>query len=272
MSVKDVKSYMPMNLQLFGADPEDDTLLVDDEDTIVDPEPEDVEPEVDPEDTEVDPEEPADPEPAKPELDDNTDWVKRRLARAERSFERKFLDEVASESDGVQIERKELPKAAKLWNLLKHNPDVSRAVDEAIRKAGDEGKIKPLSEIRPESRISKMEAAFDLREAEMELKYSDPVYKKYSQEIKDYAEDEGLDISNPKALRLALKAWKMDNQPKLLADKGKTKATTPVDPKKRKSAALVGGRSPVKSTPIDYRKSNDADILKSMGLSLFSDE
>lgn len=276
------RNYLPMNLQLFGGldTDDDDTLIMDDTDDL-DNTPEQ-DPPADDEGTEdhpaddkdgVDDTPESDPEPEKdkPEPLDTQEWVKRRLARAERAFERKFLEEAASESDGVQLERRELPKAVRLWNVLKHNPDVSRAVDELLRKSGEEGKLKPLTAVRPDARINRLESEFDLREAELELKYSDPVYRKYSEEIKDWAEAEGLDITNPKTLRLAVKAWKSDNQGKLLANKPKPKAAPAADPK-RKAAALVGGKSPVKATPIDYRKASDADILKSMGISLFTEE
>lgn len=267
------RPMLGMNLQMFAedVDPETDDSLITDVDTDDDQTTSSEEDEQVVSDTQDDPEDDT-PSKSTPELDDNTSWVKNRLARAERSFERKFLEEAASQSDGVQLERQELPKAVRLWNILKHNPDVSRLVDEVLNKAGEEGKLKHLSQVRPDAKISRMEADFDLREAELELKYSDPVYKKYSEKIKDWAEEEGLDVTNPKSLRLAVKAWKADNAALLLAEKTKSKPKTTVTDPKRKSAALVGGKSPVKGTIVDYRKASDSDILKSMGLSLFTDE
>lgn len=277
---KVTRTLLPMNLQLFAE--EDPTLFLDDEteetveetteETTEETEEETEEKEESSEETTEETTEETE-EKKTTELDDNTPWIKKRLARAERSFERKFMEEAASLSDGVQVARDELPKATRLWNVLKHNPELSSKVDELINNSIKEGKLKSLKEIRPESRVDEGLSRLDLREAELDLRYSDPVYKKYEKQIKDYAEDEGIDIVNAKALKLAYKAWRGENSRLLMAEaekKGAQKATQKAQVKK--SAALAGGRAPVRQTQLDYRKASDKEILSNLGMSLFTDE
>ena len=121
--------------------------------------------------------------------------------------------------------------------------------------------------------MNNLDAKIELKETQLDLRYSDPVFKKYEKQVMEYAEDEGLDVNNAKTLKLAYRAWKGENSRLLLAEaeqKGQKKATK--DAQVKKSAALAGGRTPVKANPMDYRKASDKEILDNLGLKLFVDE
>jgi hypothetical protein len=289
-------AHVPMNLQLFAGENDDVNLFTTDDDdlgTSVEQEISEEQPEE--ELSEEVSEEPAEEENAeeseeskeeepseeennakkskKSELDDNIPWVKKRLARAERSFERKFMEEAASLSEGITVARDEIPKAVRLWNVLKYNPELSQKVEELITNAAREGKFKSLKDVRPESKVDESIARIELKEAQLDLRYTDPIFRKYEKQIMEYAEDEGIEINSAKALKLAYKAWKGENARLLMADAEKKAQQKAVQKTQtRKAAALASGRSPVKSVQIDYRKASDKEILNSMGLKLFTED
>jgi len=220
------------------------------------------------------------PESKNVTIDDTKAWQKR-VDRAKRSMERDFLAEVNSLSDGVTIERKEIPQATRLWNLLKANPQLNRDVSNIIDKVNKEGKLtdlkayasNPLNQ-NVKRNSDATEDRMELYEAKLDLKFSDPVFKKYESEVMKWAEDNDFPIKTKKNLELAYKAWKGDNSDKLMAHvEAKTKKKASEVKKQKKDAKLMNKKvSAVKTKKIDYRNSSDRAILEAEGLSLFQDD
>lgn len=205
--------------------------------------------------------------------DNNALWQKR-VERLKRSEENRFLEEANSLSDGVQLGKGDIPKAVRLWNMLVHNPELSTEVNEIITKALSEKKAKELHEISGTTKIGSFEARLAVKEAKLDMKLSDPVYRKYESQILDWAEDNEFDIKSAKDLAMIVKAWKGENSAVMtanMANKAKQKAETEI--KSKQDAKLAGKvAKPVKGINIDYKKASDRDILKAEGLSLFSDD
>lgn len=208
---------------------------------------------------------------------DNRQWQKR-LERAERSFERKFMEEASSLSDGVKIERGDIPRAARLWNYLKLNPEISSKVQTLLEQESSNAKPLSSQSNNPFSSSSRegneYEERLNLKEAKIDLKLSDPVFKKYESQILEWAEDNEIEIRSPKQLQLAYKAWKGENSALLMANaeaQGQKKA---LEQKDAKASAKLAGKaaSPVSAPKIDYRKASAKQVLEAEGLSLFKDE
>jgi len=213
--------------------------------------------------------------------DDNNKAWQKRVERAKRSIERDFLAEVNSLSDGVAIDRKEIPQATRLWNLLKANPELTRTFQGLIDEASKQNKLIDLKSYANNplnrnvtSNSDSTEDRMELYEARLELKFSDPVFKKYESEITKWAEDNDFPITSKKNLEVAYKAWKGENSSVLMAHaeaNAKKKASQVT--KAKKDAKLVNKTvSPVKGKNIDYRNLSDTDILKAEGLSLFRND
>jgi hypothetical protein len=213
-------------------------------------------------------------------IEDTKAWQKR-VERAKRSMERDFLAEVNSLSDGVTIERKEIPQATRLWNLLKANPQLNRDVTNIIDKVNREGKLtdlrayasNPLNQ-NVQRNSDATEDRMELYEARLDLKFSDPVFKKYESEVMKWAEDNDFPIKSKKNLDVAYKAWKGENSSKLVAHvEAKTKKKANEVKKQKKDAKLMNKKvSAVKGKSLDYRKASDREILEAEGLSLFQDD
>jgi hypothetical protein len=202
------------------------------------------------------------------EPDDTTPWVKKRLQRAERTFERKFLEDANGESVGHEIPRTDLPRAVKLWNTLRVNPELSAKVNELIATEVRGGNAKTLDLVQPTGGVDVREQRLMLRESKLEFRESDPVYRKYEQDILEWAEDEGLRIRSERDLKGAIREWKGAHA-RTLATKAEPKATQ----QKRPTTTVnpTGGKQQSSNVqrPGDYRKMSTQDILKREGQSFF---
>lgn len=215
------------------------------------------------------------------EPDDNNKAWQKRVDRLKRSQERDFLAEVNSLSDGVTIERKEIPQATRLWSLLKANPELTQQIQGIIDTASKSGKLTDLKTYAQNplnSNVSRnsdaTEDRMELHEARLDLKFSDPVFKKYESAIMKWADDNDFPIKSKKNLNLAYKAWKGENSSTLVAHtEANIKKKASATKQATKDAKLVGKTvSPVKPKKINYRTASDQDILKAEGLSLFKDD
>lgn len=210
-----------------------------------------------------------------PEPDDTTPWVKKRLARAERAYERKFMDELNAESDGHEIPRKDISKAVKLWNTLRVNPELSARVNQIVSEEIVSGKAKTLDRVAPTGGVDIREQRLALREAKLETRETDPVYRKYEQDILEWAEDEGLRIRSERDLKGAIREWKGAHARTLATQAESKKAAPARQPAKSTVAPPVGKQSQVSgkhTSPIDYRKTSTQDILKREGTSFYIPE
>lgn len=205
------------------------------------------------------------------EPDDNTPWVKKRLARAERAYERKFMEEVNGASYGHEVPRADLPKAAALWNMLRANPELSSKLNQMINEEVKSGKAKSLDNIQPTSGYDARESRLALREAKLDMRESDPVFRKYEQDILEWAEDEGLRIRSDRDLKSAVREWKGAHARTLGATQppAKKQATPPA---KVPPAGPTGAKSKGGTPPPNYRKMSAEEIIKHDGLKLLSDD
>ena len=190
--------------------------------------------------------------------------VQKRLERKDTQFVRQI-----SEEAGVSLAHEEITQSAKLWGLLKANPELSEAVDLVIKTQLSQGKAKEVVK----NVSSKREAILEVKEATLDLKLSDPLFRKNADKILEWADDQGYEVNSKKSLQLAVLAWKGSNDSIL------TKARQSSEQKRKsakkatqKRAGAQGGSSAKTKTPQDFRKLSDKDVLTRSGLSLFTDE
>jgi len=191
--------------------------------------------------------------------------VQTRLDRKDAQFV-KQMSEVA----GIQLEATEISQSAKLWGLLKSNPGLSEAIDLVIQAQLKHGKAKEPSTYNADTT---RESALDLKEAVLDMKLADPTFRKHSDKIIEWATDQGYEVNNAKALKLAVMAWKGSQAP--IISKAKS-----VSEQKRKDAKQVtqkragvqSGSTSKARTQTDMRKLSDKDILSRGGLKLFTDD
>lgn len=195
--------------------------------------------------------------------------VQNRLERQERSI----INRITSAS-GVDMEgMAEIERAAKLWGLLKENPELSAYVDQAINQAIQQGKAR-IPQPKQTSQTDTKLAELSKKEAILDLKASDKVFARYSNEILSWAEQEGFEITDERTLKLVYNAWRGANAQRLQKSKEKVSAKKKAEKQTKKQKAQVQkGKSKRSSAkPVDYRKKSDRDILAEEGLSLFVDD
>lgn len=190
--------------------------------------------------------------------------VHKRLERKDTQFVRQI-----SEEAGVSLAQEEITQSAKLWGLLKANPELSEAVDLVIKTQLSQGKAKEVVK----NVSSKRETMLEVKEATLDLKLSDPLFRKNADKILEWADDQGYEVNSKKSLQLAVLAWKGSNDSIL------TKARQSSEQKRKsakkatqKRAGVQGGSSAKAKTSQDFRKLSDKDVLTRSGLSLFTDE
>lgn len=194
--------------------------------------------------------------------------IKTRLDRQETKLVREL-----SEASGISMDIKEVKMSTKLWGLLSSNPSLSQEVDQLISKFIADGKAKVPDTTK--SLNDAQESKLALKEAVLDLKIKDSTFNKYSSKILDWAENEGLDVVDPKTLKLAYMAWK-GVQGKAaeatIRTKEQRKQQEKANIKKRGSMQSAKGGKASRSTKTDYGKMNELDLLVSEGLSLFTDD
>lgn len=192
--------------------------------------------------------------------------VKARLERHESKLVKGYSD-----AAGVEISAEEVGNATRLWGLLKANPQLSKAIDAVIAEQLTKGLAK---EPAAKSEADIKNAELVMKEAILDLKVKDATFNKYADKILDWAENEGLDVTDAKTLKLAYLAWKA-TQGKIAEASQKKKSQQKNDAKKQdkarakmqspKSGKHGGGKS-------DYSKMSETAILAKEGLSLFTDD
>lgn len=190
--------------------------------------------------------------------------IQSRLERTKTQLSRQL-----SQTAGVQLEPDDVFGAAKLWGLLKSNPTLADAVDVVITSQLKAGKAKEVSteESMRVSELSRKEAIIDLKEA-------DPIFRKHSDKILDWAEDQGYSVDDKKSLKLAYMAWKGSQRG--IIDKakqaGEQKKQQSKEVAKKRAATQTGVAKKAKTTPSDFRKMSDKAVLARTGVKLFTDD
>lgn len=189
--------------------------------------------------------------------------VQKRLERKDTQFV-KQISEVA----GVQLEAEEITQSAKLWGLLKSNPELSEAVDIVIAAQLKSGKAKEVV-----SNDANRASVLEVKEAILDLKIKDPLFRKNGDKILEWADDQGYSVNSKKSLQLAVLAWK-GSKDSVLAKANRVSEQKKQSAKKatQQRAGVQGGKSAKTQTSTDFRKMSDKDVLTRNGLSLFTDE
>lgn len=159
--------------------------------------------------------------------------------------------------------------AVALWDFLSQNQELSQQVQALIDAYdGDQTQATLMQHLQQfESRLQQQLA---LKEAEVALR-QDPVFRENESEIRDWAEAEGFDLSDPGQLRNAYRAWKGEHADKLLAEaKVNALKAAAKAPAERRAAELTGAGMGGKREP-NWREMSDKEILATLGLNLFED-
>lgn len=147
-----------------------------------------------------------------------------------------------------------------------------REVIEFIERAGPQAKariqqvINEIAESMPgDNRHEELERELALREAMDEIAEKDEAFLKRKSEFLDWCENEGIEVSDPRTLRLAYRAWRNDPVNRALAGEGtKTDASPPQGRVSPKGTGIPTPKSP--------REMSDEEFLRSQGLELFEPE
>lgn len=195
--------------------------------------------------------------------------VKGRLERAEVARLREL-----SRYAGDSLTNEDVQGAARLWGLLRRNPDLSRAIDQLIARETQAGRVVH----HQVDSTSERERELAMKEAIIDLKATDRVFSRHAEAILSWAEDQGFAVEDKKSLHLAYMAWKGENARLLNASKAlrdKKKNAASKDPAKqqakRRATVEAGSRGSGRRNNVDYTKMADEDILRREGLSLFTD-
>lgn len=192
--------------------------------------------------------------------------VQSRLDRQERTTLTKLYEAAGVELDGMP----EIERAAKLWGLLKHNPDLSAKIDHVINQ---EMQARRVNQPQYARKSDEREVELSKREALLNLKSSDKAFAKYEKAVMTWAEQEGFSITDEKSLKHAYMAWKGVNADKFVATKQKAQEKKAEQKQVVKQKAKVqSGKSKKGSANVNYGKMSDRDILAQEGMSLFVDD
>lgn len=203
--------------------------------------------------------------------------IQRRLARERQAPDKVNLTEVVSEKGSIPpLPEAEIVDAARLWTYLKANPDINRQVNKLVQEGpenmptytriGKRTGTQNDSGVDPEVRMERHGLL-------VELRVSDPTFKKYEKQIMTYAEANDIDVSTAKGVGLAYKAWRGEKAHLLVANaelRGQQKAQSARDAvDQARGVPRKGNKS---GKPKDYRNMKDEDVLADMGIKLFDDE
>ncbi len=267
---------MPTDDELLEGEEE----LEEDEEELEDEEEAEEEPEEGEEEAE-DEEEPEGDEPGQAGKGDKpvpSSKVSKIVARENRKVAQKYQQKLDSyhldlaEEAGVPPvkDRQELAEAVRLWKYLEHNPEVAAAVRSVLHTSP--GKM-PTYEGRRGSSEGSSGSAIELKLATMDLRARDKLFRKFENDVLDWADFKGVPVKDEKSLNLAYQAWKGANIHLLTAKaeaKGAKKALEGRN--KAKAAGMVPRKGGAKTGKPDYRKMSDTDVLKSLGLKLETED
>lgn len=249
------------------------------EEVLQDDEVEDVEPEVEPEEEEAE----------EVDVDDDVENVannrlfdekqqaevnriiKARLERQEEKLVSAIVEDLTNVA-GTEIAYEELSGAAKLWGLLKTNPQLSYEVEGLIQAAIHGGKAK-APELESQS-LSAKEQQLAFKEAVLDLKMTDSTFQKNADKILAWSQKEGFEVKDSKTLNLAYLAWKGSQgavaQAVQKAAAKRKQETKKAMQQKANVQSTKNGASQSKAP--SYVKMSDAAVLANEGLSLFTDD
>lgn len=189
--------------------------------------------------------------------------IQARLARQKRSL-RKETELLA----GTKMTEEDVENSAKLYGMLKQNPELSDQIRDLINAEYKAGNIKlnSTAETKAEAKLRALEA----KEVIIDMKDSDPLFKRYFDDIEAYADVEDLSLDDERSIELAYKLWKADNAELILNYRtAAQKRRQEVQTKKKKAAKKTTRKSPKPAPkPKDYTKMSDAELLRTEGLSL----
>jgi len=193
--------------------------------------------------------------------------IEKRLQRDRRVREREF-----SEAAGVPMTHEDAKKASALWGFLIQHPEINEALGQLVEQGMASGRIRVNQQAEP-SPIEERQKALDLKEAVIDLRAQDSVFRANEANIMEWAEINDYEIDDPKSLKLAYLAWKGENaglvSAKTAAEKAEREAAAQ---KAKEDAQLLPGRGVRSRKSIDYKTASVEEILKAEGLSLFTEE
>lgn len=189
--------------------------------------------------------------------------VERRLHRDRRAREKEF-----SQVAGMRLSNEDVKKAARLWGFLAKNPDLNARVHQIFQEYESSGRIRHDSYF--DDVLSERERELELREAIIDLRARDKVFRNHETEIMEWAEINGYDIEDERTLRLAVMAWKGENMNRFVSDAQKKAQEKAIKrAKQKRDAKLLPGKGVRKQQKLDYSKMTPEEILRAEGLSLF---
>jgi len=204
---------------------------------------------------------------SKKQQDEINKLVKTRLDRQEAKFVKDF-----TKAAGVELAQTEISSAARLWGLLKSNPQLSKDIDDIISSALSKGDVK--IPVDSENTTDAVTQRLELKEAILDLRASNKLFEKNADKVIAWAENEGYKVNNAQALKMAFLAWK--------GAQGKVEEAVQKAQEKRKedTKKVLQKRATVQSTKtgtqgkgvLDYANMSDVSILASENLKLFIDD
>ena len=163
--------------------------------------------------------------------------VERRLQRDRRAREKEF-----SQVAGMRLSNEDVKKAARLWGFLAKNPDLNARVHQIFQEYESSGRIRHDSYY--DDALSERERELELREAIIDLRARDKVFRNHETEIMEWAEINGYDIEDERTLRLAVMAWKGENMNRFVSDAQKKHRRRLSNGLSRADAKLLPARCP----------------------------
>ncbi len=189
--------------------------------------------------------------------------VERRLHRDRRAREKEF-----SRAAGMRLSNEDVKKAARLWGFLAKNPDLNARVHQIFQEYESSGRVRHDSYF--DDVLSERERELELREAIIDLRARDKVFRNHETDIMEWAEINGYDIEDERTLRLAVMAWKGENMNRFVSDAQKKAQEKAIKrAKQKRDAKLLPGKGVRKQQKLDYSKMTPEEILRAEGLSLF---
>ncbi len=181
--------------------------------------------------------------------------------------DRRVREEELSRHAGVKLTHDDVKNAVALWGFLIRNPEINTRIGQIMQEYVNSGRVNQAPQ---DDATAAKEKELALKEAVIDLRSRDRVFRKYEAEIREWAELSGYEIEDPKTLRLAVAAWKGENMAKFMGDaQKKAEEEAAARARKKQDAGLLPGKGVRAQVKLDYRKMTPQEILKAEGLSLF---
>lgn len=191
--------------------------------------------------------------------------VEKRLQRDRAVREQEF-----SQAAGIRMTHEDAKKASALWGFLLANPEINEALGKMVEQGRAQGGLREVPQASP---VDERQKALDLKEAVLDLRLKDSIFRDNERDILEWAEINDYEIDDPRTLRLAVLAWKGENIALVTAKTSADKAVKEAAAQKAKDdAQLLPGRGTRSQKPVDYKNASAKDILKAENLSLFTND